>query len=240
MLISSQLVQIFDLEAEHGEQHMQDWAKEPYTCSTLDLTPPDGHPEYGNPNLRRSLWGRKLFLGSSETAGYGGGYMEGALEAAARIQRALMVEAGVSAENQSISGNDACLIRFSEQAAELRVGAFERYKQHLHRYLSAQTKEQLTQRAVLDTVEQVYSEALDQLGKLPFDTTNVGIQKGRSDLTPSVLESFEGFNKALLEDIEKSNRESCAMSMMSIICQRNTLTPFFGIWLLPGGNLRST
>lgn len=87
LLVSSQLVQVFGMSAGLGEQHMQDWATEPYTCSTLDLTPPDSHPEYGNPILRQRLWRNKLHFGASETAGYGGGYMEGALEAAARIHR---------------------------------------------------------------------------------------------------------------------------------------------------------
>jgi monoamine oxidase len=210
MLISSQLVQVFGREAEHGEQHMQDWATEPFTCSTLDRTPPDGHPEYGNPHLRRALWNGKLFLGASETAGYGGGYMEGALEAAARIQRGLALEVG--AVPQPLTGNAACLARFSECVAALRTGAFERYRQHLHRYLAAQAKEQLTQRALLDTVEQVYSEALDQLGALPFDTASAGVQRGRSDLTPSVLASFDSFNSSLLEEVVQFNRGSCALS----------------------------
>jgi len=210
MLIASQLVQVFGPQAEHGEQHLQDWATEAFTSSTLDQTPLDGHPEYGNPNLRRALWSHKLFLGGSETAGYGGGYMEGALEAAARIQRALVVDA--SSAVQPISGNTACLAQFGAQVASLRPLAIERYRQHLQRYLAAQTKEQLTQRALLDTVEQVYSEALDRLGALPIDTTDVSIEHGRCDLTPSVLSAFDGFNSALLEEVAQYNRGSCAIS----------------------------
>lgn len=210
MLISSQLVQVFGPQAEHGEQHLQDWAIEVFTSSTLDQTPLDGHPEYGNPNLRRALWSHKLFLGGSETAGYGGGYMEGALEAAARIQRALVTDA--SSAVQPSSGNAACLAQFGAHVAALRPLAIERYRQHLQRYLAAQTKEQLTQRALLDTVEQVYSEALDNLGALPFDTAAVGVARGRSDLTPSVLAPFEGFNSALLEEVAQYNRGSCAIS----------------------------
>ncbi|HEY9146591.1 MAG TPA: FAD-dependent oxidoreductase [Thiobacillus sp.] len=209
MLISSQLVQVFGSEAELGEQHVQDWAAEPFTCSTLDLTPPDSHPEYGNPQLRRPLWNGKLFLGGSETAGTGGGYLEGALEAAARIQREL---AAVPASAQPLHGNAASLARFNEEVATLRDGAIERYRQHLQRHLAAQTREQLTQRALLDTVEQVYSEALDRLGALPFDTTDTGMQHGRSDLTPSVLSPFAGFNSALLEQVVQFNRGSCAIS----------------------------
>jgi Monoamine oxidase len=207
MLISSQLVQVFGKEAEHGEQHMQDWSTERHTCSTLDRTPVDGHPEYGNAHLRRSLWNGKLFLGASETAGYGGGYMEGALEAAARIHRSLSV-----ADKAEAGSNEACLARFGATAGALRTGALERYRQHLNRHLAAQAKTQLTQRALLDTVEQVYSAALDQLAVLPFDTASVPVQRGRSDLTPGLLASFEGFNAALLDEVLQFNRASCAIS----------------------------
>ena len=209
MLISSQLVQVFGQQAEHGEQHVQDWAAEPYTCGTLDLTPPDSHPEYGNPHLRAALWNGRLFLGSSESAGYGGGYMEGALEAAARIQRSLAFDAGTARPG---SGNAECLARFGAHVAAQRAVAIDRYRQHLQRYLAAQTKEQITQRALLDCMEQAYSEALDQLGALPFDTSGVGVQRGRSDLTPGVLAAFDGFNSALLDAVVQFNRGSCALS----------------------------
>ncbi len=89
LLISSQFVQLFGIQAEKGELRIQDWAREPYTCSRLDLAPTEGHPEYGDPALCLPLWEGKLFLGGSETAGYGGGYMEGALESAARIRQSL-------------------------------------------------------------------------------------------------------------------------------------------------------
>lgn len=207
MLISSQLVQVFGQHAEQGEQHMQDWATDPFTCSALDLTPPEGHPEYGNPALRRALWDGKLFLGGSETAGYGGGYMEGALEAAARIQRAL-----ADRPAQASGDHAASLIHFSTAVQHLRSGALERYRQHLHRLLAAQLKAQLSQRAVLDTVAQIYSAALDELAMLPFDMTSIPVQRGRSDLTPPLLSGFEGFNAALLEEVVEFNRTSCALS----------------------------
>jgi monoamine oxidase len=214
MLISSQLVQVFDLPAENGEQHMQDWATERFTCSTLDLTPPDVHPEYGNPILRQRLWNSKVHFGASETAGYGGGYMEGALEAAARIHRSLAPERASTLQQVGVDGshNAACLGRFSEWVAAQRSTLLDRYRQHLHQYLASQHREQLTQRALLGTVEQVYSEALDVLDGLPFDTSGVGIQSGRSDLTLDVLEPFDGFNMSLVEQAVQFNRGSCALS----------------------------
>jgi monoamine oxidase len=214
MLISSQLVQVFDLPAEHGEQHMQDWATEPFTCSTLDLTPPGAHPEYGNPILRHRLWNKKLHLGGSETAGYGGGYMEGALEAAARIHRSLAPQNTAGAKGEGIAGseNDLCLGRFSAWVAAQRASPLDRYRHHLHQYLASQQREQLTQRALLVALEQLYSEALDALDALPFDTSGIAIHNGRSDLTPAVLEPFDGFIKHLTEEAVQFNRGSCALS----------------------------
>jgi monoamine oxidase len=92
MLVRSQLVQLFGGGAERSTPHVHDWATETYTCSTLDHTPPDGHPEYGSRALRLSHWNDKLYFGSSETASYGGGYMEGALEAAGRILKELALD----------------------------------------------------------------------------------------------------------------------------------------------------
>ncbi|MDD5036742.1 MAG: FAD-dependent oxidoreductase [Methylococcaceae bacterium] len=210
MLVSSQLVQIFGTEAENGEQHVQDWAMEPHTCSSRDQTPQDKHPEYGHPSLRWPLWNNKLHFGGSETASYGGGYLEGALEAASRIQRALIPNrTTVTVEPMS---NEACLDRFSAWVSEQTREAFARYRQQLHQHLASQRKEQITQRAVLGAMEQVYSEALAMLVELPFDVAAEGVAQGRSPLTPKVLAPFIGFNKTLLDQVLQFNRSSCAMS----------------------------
>jgi len=78
---------MFGPKLEHGEQHYQDWAGENCTCARSDLVPPLDHPHYGDPYLRRPIWDGKLFFGGSERAGYAGGYMEGALDAARRRLR---------------------------------------------------------------------------------------------------------------------------------------------------------
>lgn len=96
ILISSQLVQLFGLEADDGTQHIQDWATEIYTSSTLDQSPPTRHPAYDDPTLRRSAWKSKLYFGGSETAGYAAGYMEGALEASERVAYLLAADVGVA------------------------------------------------------------------------------------------------------------------------------------------------
>ncbi|MHB8850847.1 MAG: flavin monoamine oxidase family protein [Acidithiobacillus ferriphilus] len=214
LLISSQLVQVFDPPAEDGEQHVHDWAQEAYTCSTLDRTPPSTHPEYGNPNLRLPLWENKLFFGGSETAGYGGGYLEGALESAARLQRMLAPDP-VSLSPQALNGpadNTACIALFGTWVTAQQPDLLATYRRHLNQYLTRQHKEQLTQRALLDTMEQFYSEALRQLSELPFDTSGTGIHKGRSDLTPEVHAPFATVHQTLIREALAFNRSSCALS----------------------------
>ncbi|QXP85564.1 FAD-dependent oxidoreductase [Methylococcus sp. Mc7] len=210
MLVSSQLVQVFGVEAERGEARFQDWAAESYTCSRRDHVPPDNHPEYGHPLLRRPQWGGRLHFGGSETASYGGGYLEGALEAAARLQRALIVDRPpvvpcVARNEQGIAG-------FGEWVAARRGGVLERYKRLLHQNLASQRTEQLTQRAVLGVMEQVYSEALARLGELSFDPPAGSIEAGVAALAQDLLAPFVGFNKFLLDEAIAFNGSSCALS----------------------------
>ena len=93
LLTRNQLGQLFGPAAEDGDLHLQDWALEPTTCSPLDAAE-DGqvgeHPAYGHPLLAQAHWGGRLLFGGSETARQGGGYLEGALSAAARLRRSLL------------------------------------------------------------------------------------------------------------------------------------------------------
>lgn len=93
LLIDSQLGMLFGPGAVDGELHLQDWAEERWTCSPMDLAEAAGvgaHPSYGHAGLAEPLWGGRLLLGGSETAARGGGYLEGALNAAARLRRQVM------------------------------------------------------------------------------------------------------------------------------------------------------
>jgi monoamine oxidase len=91
LLAASQLGLWFGRRAQEGEMHLHDWAEETWTCATLDRAPQDEHPDYGDPVLSVPTWSGRLHFGGTETAAQGGGYMEGALEAAARLRREILV-----------------------------------------------------------------------------------------------------------------------------------------------------
>ena len=88
MLIASQLAQLYGVDAQDGSLFLQDWATEPWTCSSTDRSHPPEAPQ-SDPLLRQPLWGGRIFFGGSETAAHGAGHMEGALESADRIAHAL-------------------------------------------------------------------------------------------------------------------------------------------------------
>ncbi|MFA5985566.1 MAG: FAD-dependent oxidoreductase [Methylococcaceae bacterium] len=207
MLIRSQLVQFFGTDAEHGDLHLQNWATEPFTCSALDLEPSYSEPEYGNPYLQQAYWNHKLYLGASETARYGGGYLEGALDAAARIYEQFTLSPCLHAHE-----NRRCVIRFSEWVNTHRGQAQASYQRYLNQHLAEQQREQLTQRTLLATVDDIYAKALQFIDELAFVDGVEVVANGRSDLTPHLLAPFTGFNEALLSGALEFNRTSCAIS----------------------------
>jgi monoamine oxidase len=148
-----------------------------------------------------------LLLGGAETAMHAGGYLEGALEAATRLSRML------STNDLTLNAdNNASLTHFGSWLSNQRSQVLARYRSHLNRNMSMQLKEQLTQRAVLDTVTQIYSDALEKLNTLVLNTRDVPVDKGRSALTPLVLAHFNGINRDLVETAWEFNRSSCAIS----------------------------
>jgi monoamine oxidase len=217
MLIGNQLAQLFGPELEHGEQHYQDWAAEDFTCSRRDLIPPNDHPHYGNPFLRQILWGGKLFLGGSETASYAGGYMEGALDSARRLVRDIgRIAPAIAADAQGAAptgiDNGAGVADFGRFVAGQQAVVLEAYRKHLNKLMASPDKEIVTQRAMVATMEQVFSEALLQLEHISFAMDGVPIEKGRSALTPDILKTFDGFIQHLIDSVIENNRTSCALS----------------------------
>jgi monoamine oxidase len=226
LLIASQLAQLFGPQAQDGHPFLQDWATEPWTCSAMDRAHPP-EPPLNDPLLRQPLWAGRIFLGGSEAAAHGAGHMEGALEAADRIahavcrpntairsaaqQNALQTQ---PATNNARPTRATALGTFSASVLTLRGMAPERYRLHLTRLLSGQQSEQLTQRALLATADQVYSETLAYLDPLlpALDAASVEVKGGRHALTAALLAPFDGWNKGLLDAALSFNGTSCALS----------------------------
>ncbi|WP_026607390.1 FAD-dependent oxidoreductase [Methylocapsa acidiphila] len=214
MLIGNQIGQLFGPELEHGEQHYQDWATEPYTCSRRDLIPPDDHPHYGNPFLRQAAWSGMLFFGGSETASYAGGYMEGALDSARRLAREIGRFAPVFSETEEkpAGSNAESVALFSQWVAGRQAELLDAYRTQLNRLLASADKEIVTQRAMVATMEQTFSAALLRLEDLSFDMSHVAVERGRSSLTPEILKTFDGLIQHLIDSVIEYNRTSCALS----------------------------
>lgn len=82
----AQLVRLFGpAAAKPMNVVLQDWARDPYTSTSLDQQPPTGHPAYTLPAALQDLWGGRLLFGSTETAQVFGGFLEGALTRAAEL-----------------------------------------------------------------------------------------------------------------------------------------------------------
>lgn len=226
LLIDSQLTQLFGPEAQDGHPFLQDWAEEPWTCSATDRASPPEPPQ-ADPLLRQPLWAGRVFLGGSETAAHGAGHMEGALEAADRIAHAVCrpnanvrsapAQAALHlapAEDGARATRATAIGTFSASVLALRGMAPERYRLHLIRLLSSQQPEQLTQRALLATADQVYSEALARLDQLlpALDAASAEVASGRHALTAALLAHFDGWNRGLLDAALSFNGTSCVLS----------------------------
>jgi monoamine oxidase len=239
MLMGNQMTQVFGTRLQEREQVFHDWANEPYTCSLRDLA--DADRPAGNdaatagncdPVLRLPAWDTQLHFGGSETASNGNGHLEGALEAARRIQIGLGAPALARAHAASTSAaiipirsqqlaatatatatvNTTSLAQFHRWVRMQQPAAFEGYRQRINRSLSGQDHDQLAQRAMLGAMEKVFSEALAELDTLTFDTSDLAIERGRSALTPRVQAAFQGFIQNLLDEVVAFNRASCALS----------------------------
>lgn len=90
----SQLARLFGPDAAAPSDVLfHDWAHEPWTSTQADHQPLRHHPAYGLPSALEELWDGRLLLASSEVASEFGGYLEGALCAAARAVDAVQPDA---------------------------------------------------------------------------------------------------------------------------------------------------
>jgi monoamine oxidase len=222
LLMTSQMVQVFGAVLEPVGQHYQDWANEPFTCSGLDRTSPGNeHLTVANPMLRRPLWDGRLHLAGSETAAGGAGYLEGALEAAWRVDLSLnrgwtKAEGGLpdaaGTGDSAASINATNLARFSKWVADQQDVTFDDYRRRLNHNLAVQQREQLTQRALLESMEELFDNALKMLDGLAFEISSIAVERGRSPLTPGVQQPFGILMQSLFDDVIAFNRTSCALS----------------------------
>ena len=65
---------------------------------------------------------------------------------------------------------------------------------------------------MLESLVETYDAALHQLADLPFDASGSVAEPGWSELTPPVLQPMHGFGAALLDEVLRFNRGSCAIS----------------------------
>ncbi len=220
MLLSSQMVQVFGSDVEVGEQHYQDWAEEPFTCSLRDLREPaTEHVAVSTPLLRRPLMDGMLYFGGSETASAAAGYLEGALDAARRVDRTLALgragEAAAPSIAPGLAGgalNEASLAAFSAWVAAQSEPVFDGYRVRLTQMLAAQQRDQLTQWAALGEMEDLFHKALGRLEDLAFDLDGVPVEAGRCALTPAVQAPFRDLLQRFMDDVAAFNRTSCALS----------------------------
>lgn len=218
MLISSQMTQVFGLPLEAGEPHYQDWARAPFTATARDRAEPQAeHVPVSHPLLRRPLMADKLHLAGSETAATAAGYLEGALDAACRVERAL-ARAGLEAapgRAEGLAGTDlngASLAAFAAWVTGQSEAAFDDYRARLVRSLSAREREQLTQWAALGAMEDLFRRALARLEAAPLDLAAVPVETGRSVLMDAVQAPFGELLRRFMDDVAAFNRTSCALS----------------------------
>lgn len=242
-------------EGGAGQPHLLDWADEPFTCTDADRledSRPGAHPPYGDATLQQPLWHGRLWLGGSETARHGGGYLEGALAAAARLRlrlteaanddshaaghRGSLLDSPASSPPDSapssrpdshpaagphtaaLARNDALLAQFAAFVARLREGALQRYRDGLHRALTRQQHDQLTQRALLQALESLYRDAAVELDRLPLQPDprpSATAGAARHALAAPVLAPFQGLAEELLAEALRFNATSCALSNFS-------------------------
>lgn len=108
--------------------------------------------------------------------------------------------------------NTDSLNQFQRYLAERKPLMREHYHQLLAQDLSRQLWEGCFQRTVLAVLTQTYQAALIHLENLPFNSSQLPVNQGKSDLTRRLLASFDGFVDEFLSFAVDKHRTSCALS----------------------------
>lgn len=212
MLIDNQIVQLFGPGHEGCDLHYQDWASEKFTCTTADRIEQNReHPVVAGAILRQMHWNGRLHIGGAETAEHEPGYMEGALDAAKRVVRSVVL-AEIRRTAMVLPINRAGVTWFAQWVDGQRAAALAAYERRITARLARQERDRLTQFALVETVEAVFAAALDQLRGMAFDSRSLPVERGRSALTPLIQEPFRSLLDGLVEDVLRFNGGSCALS----------------------------
>ena len=196
------MVQVFGLRSNHGEQHYQDWAKEPYTCSALDRTSARQRTcrrrqsaaapgavgwkavsrRLGNRGARRRLSRRRAGGRAADRAS---------------LNRGSDAGRGAAHRNRRADGDSVASINADESRPLFRMGG------------RPQDDGSSTAIAIASTAASRSSKASNSRSarcsnrwkrcsttrsrcwtSLPFDMVDVAVERGRSALTPGVQQPF--------------------------------------------------
>jgi len=221
--IDAQVAQVFELTQPARAQLTHDWSAEPYTCSQRDLREHRQHqapPTYGAAELQRSRWDKRLYFGASETADVEGGYLEGALRAARRIAREISrldtaqpklsgaSRVRISRAVLPASPHHDRLSQFHTWLHEQRRPLLDDYQKRVALLAPSHDSKQVTQRALLASVQQLLQTALEQFQAEPM------LVHPRRDaaLAPRVHEAMREFLGAAMRDVLAWNRSAPLLS----------------------------
>ena len=98
-MVQRQLQLYFSEQLDAKKYHDLDWLNEQHTYASYD-SEVYGHQNNGHPALRESLFDNQLIFSGTETARSYPGYMDGAVERAEEVEKALKVEEEM--QNQSV------------------------------------------------------------------------------------------------------------------------------------------
>ncbi|MCQ8127630.1 amine oxidase [Methylomonas rivi] len=108
--------------------------------------------------------------------------------------------------------NSQSFKQFQDYLAQHKSRMKTDYRQLLARDLSKQQWDGCFQRNVLAVLTDTYTQSLNFLHSLPFQSAGVAVERGMSALTRRLLPIFDGFvDEFLLFAVDK-HRTSCALS----------------------------
>ncbi|TRW90800.1 amine oxidase [Candidatus Methylobacter oryzae] len=108
--------------------------------------------------------------------------------------------------------NTDSIVQFRRYVDGLKPALKTQYQQLLAQDLSKQQWDGCFQRNVLAVLELAYGQALKHLQTLPFDSEELQVNQGLSELTKPALAAFDGFIDDFLMFAVDKHCTSCALS----------------------------